>query len=119
MPSRCASIPTSRSRSRVTATNVGRWSTTRRSVSGVRMRLETRTELAQQRDILLSTRATAGSTTKDLYEQMSRLEGKLDEVMNRFQQVQARSSTPVTPGGPDPNSIYDQAMQDLAQGRYP
>ena len=42
---------------------------------------ETRRELAEQRDIVLSTKATAGSTTNELFEQMQRLEGKLDEVM--------------------------------------
>ena len=82
---------------------------------------ETRRELAEQRDILLSTRATAGSTTQELFEQMQRLEGKLDEVMGRFQQITQRAptSTPsTTPGGPDPNQLYDQAAQDLTQGRY-
>ena len=80
---------------------------------------DTRREVAEQRDIPLSTRATAGSTTKDLYEQMSRLEGKLDEAMGRFQQVgtrQPEASPP--PGTPDPRQLYDQAMQDLTQGRY-
>jgi tol-pal system protein YbgF len=82
---------------------------------------ETRRELAEQRDILLSTRATAGSTTQELFEQMQRLEGKLDEVMGRFQQISQRAptSTPsTTPGAPDPNQLYDQAAQDLTQGRY-
>jgi tol-pal system protein YbgF len=81
---------------------------------------ETRRELAEQRDIVLSTRATAGSTTQELFEQMQRLEGKLDEVMGRFQQQsQRQNATPTTPGGADPNQLYDQAAQDLTQGRYP
>jgi len=81
---------------------------------------DTRREVAEQRDILLSTRATAGSTTKDLFEQMSRLEGKLDEAMGRFQQVESRQpATPAAPGVPDPRQLYDQASQDLTQGRYP
>jgi tol-pal system protein YbgF len=82
---------------------------------------QTRQEVSEQRDILLSTRATAGSTTQELFEQMQRLEGKLDEVMGRFQQVSQRapvSSPTTTPGGPDPNQLYDQAAQDLTQGRY-
>ncbi len=81
---------------------------------------QTRQELSEQRDILLSTRATAGSTTQELFEQMQRLEGKLDEVMGRFQQISQRSSPPTgsTPGGPDPGQLYDQAAQDLTQGRY-
>lgn len=96
--------------------------------------LETRRELASQRDILLSTRATAGSTTKDVFDQMGRLEGKLDEVMGRFNQVRTSAPPPAepttppgaTPGapsgpaaGPDPNRLYDQAAQDLTQGHYP
>src|SRR5712691_11290204 len=40
---------------------------------------QTRQEVTEQRDILLSTRATAGSTTQELFEQMQRLQGKLDE----------------------------------------
>ena len=88
-----------------------------------RMVRETRKELAEQRDILLSTKATAGSTTNELFEQMQRLEGKLDEVMGRFNQLAQRSVTPplgvATPAaGPDPNQLYDQAAQDLTQGRY-
>ena len=81
---------------------------------------ETRQELKEQRDILLSTRATAGSTTQELFEQMQRLEGKLDEVMGRFQQIAQRTAPPVStsPAGPDPNQLYDQAAQDLTQGRY-
>jgi len=78
---------------------------------------ETRREMAEQRDILLSTRATAGSTTQEVFEQMGRLEGKLDEVMGRFQQVTQRPA-PAAPGAADPSTLYDQAAQDLTQGRY-
>ena len=66
---------------------------------------ETRREVASQRDILLSTRATAGSTTQELFEQMGRLEAKLEEVMGRFQQITQRA-TPPPPAGPDPNQLY-------------
>jgi tol-pal system protein YbgF len=79
---------------------------------------ETRREIASQRDVLLSTRASSGSTTQELFEQMGRLEGKLDEVMGRFQQVSQRPSAPPPPSGPDPNQLYDEAAQDLTQGRY-
>ena len=77
---------------------------------------ETRREVAEQRDILLSTRATSGSTTQELFEQMGRLEGKLDEVMGRFQQI--RTGGPAPNATSDPRKLYDQATQDLTQGRY-
>ncbi len=93
---------------------------------------DTRRDIAAQKDILLSTRATAGSTTQELFEQMQRLEGKLDEVMARFQQVSQRgqaapppasgggpgAAPPAATAGPDPTQLYDQANQDLTQGRY-
>ena len=79
---------------------------------------QTRREIASQRDILFSTRATSGSTTQDLFEQMGRLEGKLDEVMGRFQQVTQRPAPPQSPAGPDANQLYYEAAQDLTQGRY-
>jgi tol-pal system protein YbgF len=79
-----------------------------------------RRELSEQRDIMLSTRAASGSTTQDLFEQMGRLEGKLDEVMGRFSQIQRPAPVTVgVPGGPDPDQLYEQAVQDLTQGRYP
>ena len=79
-----------------------------------------RREMSEQRDILLSSRASSGSTTQDLFEQMGRLEGKLDEVMGRFNQIQQRAPQPVAAAaGPDPNQLYEQAAQDLTQGRYP
>lgn len=79
-----------------------------------------RREMSEQRDILLSSRASSGSTNQDLFEQMGRLEGKLDEVMGRFNQIQQRASQPTTAAaGPDPNQLYEQAAQDLTQGRYP
>ena len=48
---------------------------------------------------------------------MSRLEGKLDEVMQHFQQVTQRAPAP-GPAGADAAQLYDQAAQDLTQGRY-
>jgi tol-pal system protein YbgF len=96
-----------------------------------------RREIAEQRDILLSTRASTGTTTQELFEQMGRLEGKLDEVMGRFSQITQRAPAtggspaaggspsagpgPTGPGGAggsDSNQMYDQAAQDLTQGRY-
>jgi tol-pal system protein YbgF len=81
-----------------------------------------RREVAEQRDILLSTRATAGTTTQELFDQMGRLQGKLDEVMGRFNQISQRQSTAPPPSSApasvDPNQLYDQSSQDLTQGRY-
>lgn len=78
---------------------------------------DTRRDIAEQRDILLSTRASSGSTTQELFEQMGRLEGKLDEVMGRFQQVTQRASSGSLEGA-NAVQLYDQATQDLTQGRY-
>lgn len=80
-----------------------------------------RTEVAEQRDILLSTRATTGSTTQEMFDQMSRLNERLSEALGRFSQESARRSTPNPPGasaGANPNQLYDQASGDLTQGRY-
>lgn len=80
---------------------------------------DTRRMVAEQKDILLSTKATAGSTTQQMYDQMQQLNTRLDEVLKRFNDVAQRQSTPPpASGGPDPNQLYDQASQDLTQGRY-
>ncbi|MEK7331301.1 MAG: tol-pal system protein YbgF, partial [Candidatus Eisenbacteria bacterium] len=80
---------------------------------------DTRREVSEQRDILLSTRASTGTTTQELFEQMGRLEGKLDDVMGRFQQISQRVTPPAAaPQQGDPNQLYDQAASDLTQGRY-
>jgi tol-pal system protein YbgF len=81
-----------------------------------------RREVADQRDILLSTRASSGSTTQELFQEMGKLQGKLDEVMGRFNTLAQRPAAPAAatePGAPDPNQLYEQAAQDLTQGRYP
>ena len=83
-----------------------------------RVLLDTRHEIAEQRDVLLSTRATAGSTTQHLFEQMEQLETRLDETLRRFSEVAQRSAAPAQSGAPDPNQFYDQAASDLTQGRY-
>lgn len=91
---------------------------------------DTRRELAEQRDLLLSTRATASSTARETEETLGRLEGKLDDIMARFRIAAERGSTrpgepaPATGGGapaatgPAPVELYDQATTDLTQGRY-
>jgi tol-pal system protein YbgF len=80
--------------------------------------VEIRREIASQRDLLLNTRASSGSTTSDVFDRMGRVEGKLDEVMGRFQQMAQKPAAPAAPAGPDPNQLYDEAAQDLTQGRY-
>lgn len=77
---------------------------------------EVRSEIEAQRDILLSTRAASGTTTREMFEQMERLEVKLDEVMGRFQRTSERQ--PAGPGGQTVTQLYDQAAEDLTQGRY-
>jgi tol-pal system protein YbgF len=107
---------------------------------------DTRRELADQRDVLLATRATSSSTQREAGETLGRLEGKLDDIMTRFRiqserQAPARTTDPASAGtpaggtagttvkggaaatgaaaaGPDPTQLYDQATQDLTQGRY-
>ncbi|HEY6194776.1 MAG TPA: tol-pal system protein YbgF [Candidatus Eisenbacteria bacterium] len=116
---------------------------------------DTRKELADQRDLLLATRATSSSTSRETGETLGRLEGKLDDIMARFRIVSERQSAPrqaesapstATPAtgsptaagggsapatgssppatgkpagsGPDPTQLYDQATEDLTQGRY-
>jgi tol-pal system protein YbgF len=78
---------------------------------------DTRRELADQRELLLSTRATSGSSSKEVTDQMARLDARLDELTKRFAQTSARSA-PTTTTGVDPGQLYDQASQDLTQGRY-
>ena len=80
--------------------------------------LDTRREIADQRDVLLSTRATAGTTTQQLIDQMGRLEARLEEVGGRFQLLNLRAAPPPVAVGPDPNILYDQGALDLTQGRY-
>lgn len=83
-----------------------------------RVLLDTRRQIVEQRDVLMSTRATAGSTTQQLSDQMERLETRLDETLRRFSEVAQRSAPPAVVGTPDPNQLYDQATSDLTQGRY-
>jgi tol-pal system protein YbgF len=104
---------------------------------------DTRRELAEQKDLLLATRATTTSTQRETGETLGRLEGKLDDIMARFRIVSERQPPPrqtppppvtnpaTTPAtdtthavaapstGPNPTQLYDQATMDLTQGRYP
>lgn len=95
---------------------------------------DTRRELSEQRDLLISTKATASSTARETDETLARLEGKLDDIMAKFRIVTERAAArpsdggttaptagttpPAAPAGPGPNEAYDQAVNDLTQGRY-
>ncbi len=90
-----------------------------RDAEAYRVLMDTRREIAEQRDVLLSTRATAGTTTQQLFDQMGRLEARLEEVGGRFQQWnQRQAAASAAAPGMDPNALYDQAALDLTQGRY-
>lgn len=101
---------------------------------------DTRAELQSQRELILSTRASSGSTLSELFDQMSALQGKLDEVLHRFTTIAERSGAPAgapasgaapatvpagtnvappaTVGVGDPAQAYDLATRDLTEGRY-
>ena len=95
---------------------------------------DTQRDLAEQKDVLLATRATATSTSRETAESLDRMEGKLDDIMARFRIVSERQPTrpanpPATPDsgsgtakpaatGANSTQLYDQATTDLTQGRY-
>jgi tol-pal system protein YbgF len=98
---------------------------------------DTKRDLAEQRDLILATRATATSTSRETAESLDRMEGKLDDIMARFRiaserqpvRIPAAAATPATPdsgastakpaaSSPNPTQAYDQATTDLTQGRY-
>jgi tol-pal system protein YbgF len=90
-----------------------------RNAVAYEMLTETRSELAAQHDLLLSTRATTGTSSQEMIDQMSKFEDRLNDVMSRINQSQQRATTPPAGSGQvDPNQLYDQAAQDLTQGRY-
>src|SRR5262245_27781360 len=94
----------------------------------------TQRDLAEQKDLILATRATATSTSRETAESLSRMEGKLDDIMARFRIASERQpAKPVTPPATSDSSsgaakpatttgnstqLYDQATTDLTQGRY-
>lgn len=93
--------------------------------ASLRLLEETRHDLAAQRELLQLERARGSSTLQELIDQMGRLEAKLDEAMGRFERSQRVSPPPSNPSNPatpstgiDPNQLYEQATQDLTQGRY-
>ena len=95
---------------------------------------DTQRDLAEQKELILSTRATATSTSRETAESLDRMEGKLDDIMARFriaserqptrpaspppgQDSTASSARPATTGS-NSTQLYDQATTDLTQGRY-
>src|SRR5689334_18863561 len=45
---------------------------------------DTQRDLAEQKDLILATRATTTSTSRETAESLDRMEGKLDDIMARF-----------------------------------
>jgi tol-pal system protein YbgF len=112
----------------------------------LRLLADTRRDLQQQHDLLVSTRATVGSASQQEADQLSQIGARLDEVMHRLGEISTRAprtaavpsataptasgapsgaaANPVVPPasaaapGPDPASLYDQAGRDLTEGRY-
>lgn len=95
---------------------------------------DTRRELAEQKDLVLATRATASSSARETEETLGRLESKLDDIMARFRIASERQPAKPPPANPAPGDstkpaaaatggagstqLYDQATTDLTQGRY-
>jgi tol-pal system protein YbgF len=96
---------------------------------------DTQRDLAEQKDLLLATRATATSTSREMAESLDRMEGKLDDIIARFRIQTERqpairpidpaaapdtSGRAAKPAGAAANAtqLYDQATSDLTQGRY-
>src|SRR5215831_14939542 len=95
---------------------------------------DTQRDLAEQKDLILQTRATATSTSRETAESLDRMEGKLDDIMARFriasERQPPRATTPPasqdstagaakpSAASSNPTQAYDQATTDLTQGRY-
>lgn len=114
-----------------------------------RLLADTRREVGEQRDLLLSSQARQSSTQRELADLMARLDGRLDEITNRVTRVSERAgaaprsvgpppevagASPTTPTGgssappaagtggstgPSPSQVFDLATRDLTEGRYP
>ena len=97
---------------------------------------DTQRDLAEQKDLILATRATATSTSRETAESLGRMEGKLDDIMARFRiaserqpppraadpapaatDTSGKAAKPATTGA-NSTQVYDQATTDLTQGRY-
>jgi tol-pal system protein YbgF len=65
-----------------------------------------RRELSDQHDMVLATRATSSSSSRETEETLGRLEGKLDDIMARFRIASERQPAAKTPdsGGTSPAS---------------
>lgn len=93
------------------------------SAATARALVDLRRELAEQHEVLLSTRASSASSDRDARDSFDRLEGKLDDIMARLRIVSERQSAPrpsepaVAPG-PDAAQLHQQAVNDMTQGRY-
>lgn len=68
----------------------------------VRLLADTRRELGEQRDLVLSAQARQASTQRDLGDLMSRLDGRLDEITNRVTKASERAGSSRPPALPAP-----------------
>lgn len=111
-----------------------------------RLLADTRREVGEQRDVILSSQARQASTQRELADLMARLDGRLDEITSRVTRASERAGSgaprvvsppadgggapPSAPGGasppsaaapagPSPSQVFDLATRDLTEGRYP
>jgi len=110
-----------------------------------RLLADTRREVGEQRDVILSSQARQSSTQRELADLMARLDGRLDEITSRVTRASERAGSgaprtsappadgagsPSAPGGtspppvatsagPSPSQVFDLATRDLTEGRYP
>jgi tol-pal system protein YbgF len=83
--------------------------------------LETRRAIDEQRDMLMGTRASTGTVTRDIFDALSRIDAKVDDLGSRVEKSGSRSAAPpAVPGASamSADALYDQGALDLTQGRY-
>lgn len=90
-----------------------------------------RTDLAEQKEILLSLKAGSNTTSKELVDRLEELSSKLDDTVQRMASMRSGTSyvpppsdtsrAPVysgTSSGSDAEAMYEQAAKDFTQGRF-
>jgi tol-pal system protein YbgF len=82
---------------------------------------QTRRDIDEQRDLLMGTRASTGTVSREIFDTLARLEAKVDDLAARLTSRSSPGSggpSPGTPSGVTADALYDQAAMDLTQGRY-